>query len=155
MVSAKAHRALSARVEESIERHGLCLSDFMTLEVLLHKGPLTIGEIGARVLLASGSTTAAIDRLAKRGLVRRRFTKKDRRARVIHLTPGGEQLAKEVFEAHARDLEELMGVLDKKERGELYNLLKKVGLAAAAAAATAPKVLSTKERKNNAADQEK
>src|SRR5271170_4188074 len=117
-VFAKAHRALAAHVEDSVARHGLCLSDFMALEALLHKGPLTVGEIGARVLLASGSMTAAVDRLEKMGLVRREFTEKDRRARVIHLTPRGRRLVKTVFAAHWRDLEGLMTVLDSRERAE-------------------------------------
>src|SRR5262249_48433504 len=112
LIFAKAHRALSAHVEESVARHGLCLSDFMALEALLHKGPLTVGEIGARVLLASGSMTAAVDRLEKLGLVRRELTEKDRRARVIHLTPRGKRLVEKIFEAHTRDLEDLMGVLN-------------------------------------------
>ena len=155
MVFAKAHRALSAHVEDSVARHGLCLSDFMALEVLLHKGPLTVGEIGARVLLASGSMTAAVDRLEKAGLVRREFTERDRRARVIHLTPRGKRLVEKVFESHARDLEELMGVLDARERAELYQLLKKVGLSAAAAPRD-ERVLTMKGRKkHNAADTEK
>ena len=154
LVFAKAHRALSAHVEESVARHGLCLSDFMALEALLHKGPLTVGEIGARVLLASGSMTAAVDRLEKLGLVRREFTEKDRRARVIHLTPEGKQQVEKIFEAHSRDLEELMAVLGAEERAELYGLLKKVGLAAAAA--KDERVLSTKGRKKrNATDTEK
>jgi MarR family transcriptional regulator, 2-MHQ and catechol-resistance regulon repressor len=131
-VFAKAHRALSAHIEDSVARHGLCQSDFMALEALLHKGPLTVGEIGSRVLLASGSTTAAIDRLETMGLVRREFTKKDRRARLIHLTPRGSRLVKTVFEAHARDLEALMAVLASSEQAQLYNLLKKLGLSAAA-----------------------
>ncbi|HTA84964.1 MAG TPA: MarR family transcriptional regulator, partial [Silvibacterium sp.] len=114
-------------------RHGLCLSDFMALEALLHKGPLTVGEIGTRVLLASGSMTAAVDRLEKMGLVNRVFTEKDRRARVIHLTPRGRRLVQTVFESHSQDLEGLMVVLDRAERTELYGLLKKLGLAAAAA----------------------
>ena len=129
-VFARAHRAVSARVEESVARHGLCLSDFMALEALLHKGPLTVGEIGARVLLASGSMTAAVDRLEKMGLVRREFTKKDRRARVIQLTPQSKRLVEKVFEAHSRDLEALMGVLGGGERAELYTMLKKLGLSA-------------------------
>jgi len=132
-VFAKAHRAVSAHVEESVARHELCLSDFMALEALLHKGPLTIGEIGARVLLTSGSMTAAVDRLENMGLVRREFTEKDRRARVIHLTPKGRRLVKTVFDAHSQDLEALMGILDSTERSELYSLLKKLGLSAAAA----------------------
>ncbi len=154
MVFAKAHRAVSVNVEQSVARHGLCLSDFMVLEALLHKGPLTVGDIGARVLLASGSMTAAVDRLEKMGLVRREFTEKDRRARVIHLTPKGRRLVERVFEAHSRDLEGLMEVLDREERTELYSLLKKLGLAAAARRDS--EVLSTKGRKkNNATDSEK
>ncbi len=132
-VFAKAHRSVSAHVEESVARHGLCLSDFMALEALLHKGPLTIGEIGARVLLTSGSMTAAVDRLEKMALVRRELTEKDRRARVIQLTPKGRRLVKTVFDAHSQDLEALMGVLDSAERSELYSLLKKLGLSAAEA----------------------
>jgi len=132
-VFAKAHRSVSAQVEESVARHGLCLSDFMALEALLHKGPLTIGEIGARVLLASGSMTAAVDRLEKMGLVRREFTEKDRRARMIHLTLKGRRLVKTVFDAHSQDLEALMAILDSAERNQLYSLLKKLGLSAAAA----------------------
>jgi MarR family transcriptional regulator, 2-MHQ and catechol-resistance regulon repressor len=160
-VFAKAHRAVAAHVEDSVSRHGLCLSDFMALEALLHKGPLTVGEIGARVLLASGSMTAAIDRLEKMGLVRREFTEKDRRARVIHLTPRGKRLVKTVFEAHSHDLEVLMAVLDGRERTELYKLLKKLGLFAAASPRNEQKsslsdVLSKKGRKkNNATDSEK
>src|SRR5271170_1002023 len=100
-VFAKAHRSVSAHVEESVACHGLCLSDFMALEALLHKGPLTIGEIGARVLLTSGSMTAAVDRLKKMGLVRREFTEKDRRARVIQITPKGRRMVKKVFDAHS------------------------------------------------------
>jgi MarR family 2-MHQ and catechol resistance regulon transcriptional repressor len=105
----------------------------MALEALLHKGPLTIGEIGARVLLTSGSMTAAVDRLEKRALVRREFTETDRRARVIHLTPKGRRLVKTVFDAHSQDLEALMGILGSTERSELYNSLKKLGLSVAAA----------------------
>jgi len=56
-------------VEQSITSAGLCLTDFAALEALLHKGPLTITQIQEKVLLVSGSMTAAIDRLEKRGLV--------------------------------------------------------------------------------------
>jgi len=71
LVMAKSYRVLRLRAEESIVSAGLCLTDFAALEALLHKGPLTITEIQQKVLLASGSMTAAIDRLEKLGLVAR------------------------------------------------------------------------------------
>src|SRR6476659_9847529 len=58
---------------------GLGLSDFAILEVLLHKGPTPVNDIGAKVLLTSGSMTTAIDRLEARNLVERRTDPEDRR----------------------------------------------------------------------------
>ena len=110
---------------------GLCRTDFAALEALLHKGPLTISEIQDKVLLASGSMTAAIDRLEKLGLVVRNASPTDRRARVVELTPEGKRLATSCFEKHATDLEALMSTLSKEEMELLYRSLKKLGLLAA------------------------
>ena len=130
-VMTRSHRALRRLAEQSITRAGLCLTDFAALEALLHKGPLTISAIQDKVLLASGSMTAAIDRLEKRGLVVRKSTSSDRRARIVELTPPGRRVAVEYFEKHARDLEDLMSVLSAKEKQQTYASLKKLGLLAA------------------------
>jgi len=131
LVMMRSHRALSSLAEKSIVAAGIGLSDFAALEALLHKGPLTISEIQEKVLLASGSMTAAIDRLEKRGLVVRKSSAADRRARVVELTAEGRRVAASCFEKHARDLEAVMSVLSEKEKTQLYGSLKKVGLLAA------------------------
>ena len=131
IVLARCHRAVSALVERSVVDLGLCLSDFMVLEALLHKGPLTISDIQAKVLLASGSMTAAVDRLEKRELVIRKTTAADRRARVLELTTEGRQLIDRAFKEHSADLERVMSVLDTAEKDELYAGLKKLGQFAA------------------------
>jgi MarR family 2-MHQ and catechol resistance regulon transcriptional repressor len=131
LVIAKSYRALSLLAEQSIVNTGLCLTDFVALEALLHKGPLTISEIQDRVRLASGSMTAAVDRLEKLGLVVRKSSRSDRRARVVHLTAEGKRLAASCFERHAKDLEALMSALSQKEKEQLYASLKKLGLLAA------------------------
>ena len=61
LVITKSYRVLSLLAEQSIAKAGLCLTDFAALEALLHKGPLTISQIQEKVLLASGSMTAAVD----------------------------------------------------------------------------------------------
>jgi MarR family transcriptional regulator, 2-MHQ and catechol-resistance regulon repressor len=130
-VMARSHHALRLLAEQSITNAGLCLTDFAALEALLHKGPLTISAIQNKVLLASGSMTAAIDRLEERGLVVRKSTSSDRRARLVQLTQEGKRVAAAYFEKHARDLEDLMSVLSAKERLQAYTSLKKLGLLAA------------------------
>ena len=117
--------------ERSIANTGLCLTDFAALEALLHKGPLTISEIQDKVMLASGSMTAAIDRLEKMRLVVRKSTAKDRRARVVQLTPEGKRVATASFEKHGKDLEQVVSILTEKDKTQLYESLKKLGLFAA------------------------
>src|ERR1700726_2094119 len=107
IVLARCWRAVSQVAEESVREPGMCLTDFVALEALLHKGPLTITEIQDKVQLASGSMTAAVDRLEKLGLVVRKSSPTDRRARVVHLTVEGKRLAASCFEQHAKDLEAL------------------------------------------------
>lgn len=130
-VLAKCHHALRLVAECSIAGTGLVLSDFMVLEALLHKGPLTITEIQDKVLLATGSMTAAVDRVERKGLVVRTTTEKDRRAKVLELTKAGRRVIEAAFAQHAEDLAEAMSVLTKAEKEELYGLAKKLGRGAA------------------------
>src|SRR5579864_5657109 len=93
----KATTTLEAHAQRSVQGLGMCQSDFAVLEALLHKGPLPVNAIGKKVLLTSGSMTAAVDRLGRRGLVERRNDPNDRRARVVHLTPEGRKLIRALF----------------------------------------------------------
>lgn len=131
IVLSRCYHAVRQIAESSIAETGLCLSDFAALEALLHKGPLTITEIQAKVLLASGSMTAAVDRLEKKGLVKRRASPTDRRAKVLELTPEGKRVVEAAFERNARELEAAMTILSDSEKRRLYALLKELGLFAA------------------------
>ena len=130
-VLAKCHHALRLVVECSIDGTGLVLSDFMVLEALLHKGPLTITEIQDKVLLATGSMTAAVDRVERKGFVVRTTTEQDRRAKVLELTRAGRTVIEAAYAQHAEDLAEVMSVLTKTEKEEFYGLAKKLGRRAA------------------------
>jgi MarR family 2-MHQ and catechol resistance regulon transcriptional repressor len=136
LVLARAYGSIGAYIEDSVTAQGLGLSDFMVLEVLLHKGPLTISAIGEKVLLASASMTSAIDRLEKRELVRRRSCSSDRRIRIVELTDCGKTFIEEIYARHEKDLEAVVGGLTEEERRVMYEGLKKVGHAAKTAVAT-------------------
>jgi MarR family 2-MHQ and catechol resistance regulon transcriptional repressor len=135
LVLLRSYRALSHIAERSISGTGLGLTDFATLEALLHQGPLTIGEIQSKVPLALGSMTAAVDRLEERGLILRTPSPEDRRAKILKLSPKGRSAVKAAFTRHAADLETVMAVLNQREKRQLHALLKRVGLFAAAARA--------------------
>lgn len=122
----KATKAQEAHACRSIEAMGLCLSDFGALEVLLHKGPLPVNTIGKKILISSGSMTAAIDRLERQGLVERKASPTDRRARIAHLTAKGTDLIERLFAEHTRDMEQAFACLDDAEKALLATLLGKV-----------------------------
>jgi MarR family transcriptional regulator, 2-MHQ and catechol-resistance regulon repressor len=145
LVLARAYGSIVSYIEGSINGLGLGLSDFMVLEVLLHKGPLTISVIGEKVLLASASMTSAIDRLEKRGLVVRRSCSSDRRIRLVELTCEGKGFIAEIYARHEKDLEQVAAGLSEEERRTMYEGLKKIGLAAKVAIPTLPKEVEHKD----------
>jgi MarR family 2-MHQ and catechol resistance regulon transcriptional repressor len=130
LVLMKAHRSMARHALRSTGAPDMCLSDFAVLEVLLHKGPQSVGEIGRRVELTSGSITTAIDRLEQRGFVARAAHASDRRARVVHLTPEGTACITKVFAEHEEAMDRAARGLSKTERGTLIDLLKKLGTTA-------------------------
>jgi hypothetical protein len=128
LVLGKAFRALAAHAEESLNRSRTCLGDseFRVLEVLLHQGPLPVNTIGPKEWLTLGSISVAVDRLAKKALVKRKNTDESPRA-----------TGRTHFErprAHRQDLSEARG-RDGRGRprplrrgaADVLRLLKKLG----------------------------
>ena len=123
----KAAKAIDSVDRASISGTGLQLSEFTIMEVLMHKGPLPINAIGDKVLLTSGSMTAAINRLEKKGFVRRIQDTADGRIFHVHLTEIGRIVIQQAYEKHAANLEAVAATLNHSERNELVRLLKKIG----------------------------
>ena len=135
LVLMKAHRTLERLARRSIESSQVGLSDFAIMEMLLHKGPQPVNEIGRRVELTSGAITTAVDRLESGGLVTREAHSSDRRARIVRLTAAGEEEAANLFAGHKAAMDLAASGLSKPERATLIELLKKLGISAAARAA--------------------
>lgn len=130
LILMKAHESLRRHADRHIHSLGIGFSDFAVLEVLLHKGPTPVNAIGSLVRLTSGSITAAVDRLERKGLVERRNDPEDRRARVVYLTDEGTKLISCAFADHELAMERAASGLTPEEREQAAALLKKLGLAA-------------------------
>lgn len=126
----KASRTLEKHSQLSIERFGMGQSDFGVLEALLHRGPLSAKDLGSKVLLTSGSMTAAIDRLEERDLVTRKNDRTDRRLCIVHLTSTGKSFIQKIFEQHSEAMEEAVSEVPLQDRAELVSLLRQVGKSA-------------------------
>ncbi|MBF8297031.1 MAG: transcriptional regulator, MarR family [Bacteroidetes bacterium] len=114
---------------KDIERYGLTQPQFGVVEILGHLGPMTIGEVGRKMLVTGGCITVILDNLEKEDLVERIRSTEDRRVIKVQLTTKGRHLFKEVFTQHAERVAQLASVLTEDEQAQLSQLLKKLGLA--------------------------
>ena len=58
--------------------------------------PIPMGELARMLACDNSNVTGIIDRLEERGLVERRAAKRDRRVKLVALTPEGERLKESV-----------------------------------------------------------
>jgi MarR family 2-MHQ and catechol resistance regulon transcriptional repressor len=126
-VLSKCLKAIGAHAERHIAELGLGVTDFAVLEALLHKGPLSISCVGEKVLLTSGSMTAAVDRLKAKHLVVRKNHATDRRTKLIDLTPAGHALITRAFALHTDALEKALEGVPMQDQKQLIALAISVG----------------------------
>jgi MarR family 2-MHQ and catechol resistance regulon transcriptional repressor len=121
---ARAHAALCGHVTAVAARHGLSLSELHLLETLWAEGPIPLGELQKHVLVSSGGVTFLVDRLAEKGLVKRRLSSVDRRSCQAALTPKGAKLVSRVQRLHAAAIRRASSVLTRTQRRTLDALLR-------------------------------
>ena len=97
------------------------------LEALYHLGPLTQGEVSAKVLKSGSNMTTVIDNLERDGLVQRERDHKDRRVIHVHLTATGRKAVEALFPGHVAALVDEFSVLGTTEQETLAGLCKKLG----------------------------
>lgn len=123
----RASQWVNAHTEKDIRSFGLTRTEFGVLELLYHKGPQPIQQIGGKVLMSSGNITYVVDKLEKRGFVRRNASQEDRRLIYAEITEEGTAFVQEVFPKHAEVIAEVLSGLSKEERRVAAELLKKLG----------------------------
>jgi len=128
VVLSRAYESVAELTKLDVERSELSFTEFAVLEALYHKGDLTAGEVSKRVLLRSGSLTYVIDKLAKRGLIKRKVCETDRRRAYLHITASGSAIMRRIWPGHAAVIELATGGLTLAEKRAAAKLLKKMGL---------------------------
>lgn len=109
---------------------GLGDGEFDVLATLRRSGEpfeLSPGDLGASMMVTSGAVTKRVDRLERSGLVTRRVSDVDARARVIRLTAEGRRIVDEAVVDHVANEERLLSGLSAAERETLAGLLRKLG----------------------------
>ena len=124
----RATDSVKSRVGEHQTTSEIGETQFGTLEMLYHLGPLNQKQIGEKLLISKSNVVAVIDRLEKQKLVRRERCEEDRRHVFVHLTEAGEALVDKILPIHVSVITEEMSYLTNVELVELGRLCRKLGL---------------------------
>ena len=126
---ARIGRHVATRQEEAFSRFGLNRGEVGVLSALRIAGPphrLSPTRLGRGLMLSSAGITSRLDRLERRGLVRRLPDPNDRRGVIVELTDEGLELVDAAVDANDTSDRRLLAGLDPAEIGELERLLRKV-----------------------------
>lgn len=104
-------------------RPDLTMAQVSILLTLIDSGPIRMTELAARERVRTPTTTVAIRRLEKLGLVKRSRDPSDMRAVLVEVTPQGLVQYQEALEARRTHLAELLSRLTEDERADLVRAL--------------------------------
>jgi len=119
---------LARRQDEVFSHFGLSRGEVGALSALRISGPpyrLSPTRLSRGLMLSSAGVTSRIDRLERRGFVRRLDDPDDRRGVIIELTDEGREVVDEAVAALAISDRQLLERLDPQEVELLEDLLRK------------------------------
>ena len=108
----------------SSARPDLTMAQISILLTLLDSGPIRMTDLATRERVRTPTTTVAIRRLEKLGLVKRSRDPRDMRAVLVEVTPDGLVQYQDALHARRSHLAELLTRLTESERADLVRALK-------------------------------
>src|SRR5271166_325506 len=117
---------LESKVEDSLKGHKLTLAQFDLLAMLLGLEDLNQQELAKKLAVTKGNMVGLVNRLSRRGFVKRVPSRKGRRANVIRLTATGRRLVTAALPDHLRLVSSMMSPLGARKQQELRMLLRRL-----------------------------
>lgn len=117
------HQISVAAFLQETEAHGITPVQFAALQSVLATPDMDQRTLAAAIGQDASTTTGVIDRLEARGLMQRRPSPTDRRARSLNITEQGRQLLNEVSPAVLRAQELLLEPLDEQDQAQFMRLI--------------------------------
>lgn len=123
---AEAFQAFSNYSDTHIRELGLTPSQFDVVSTLGNTDGMNMKDLAKATLVTKGTLTGIVDRLEKKGIVRREIPPDNRRSFTVLLTDKGETLFNKVFPVHVAYLQTRFERLTTEELQQLRQLLTKL-----------------------------
>ncbi|NOY64977.1 MAG: MarR family transcriptional regulator [Nitrospirae bacterium] len=88
-------RAIDRQSSYLIKNFGLTTPQLLCLKYIASEGPLSPGHLSQKINLSHATVTGIVNRLEKKGLIKKQPNKKDGRSVLLSVTKRGQSLLKE------------------------------------------------------------
>ena len=122
----RTHDAIHRHVSKKLAKWGLSVPKYGVLRRVYDHKELSISYLSNQIFRGNSNMTTLINRMEKDGLLRRFNGDRDRRVKMIRLTPIGLRLAPVVIKEYRAFQQQMMDCLSVKERQDLLVILKKL-----------------------------
>lgn len=123
---ARAFYKISNKEIKYFAQNNLTLNQFKVLEVLYHRGDLSIGSITKLTMSTPGNITVVVRNLKRDGWIHTVKDDCDKRSTLLSISPKGKEVIERIFLTHAKNLTSNFEVLDDEELETLYKLVRKL-----------------------------
>ncbi|MGH3598887.1 MAG: MarR family winged helix-turn-helix transcriptional regulator [Pseudonocardiaceae bacterium] len=114
--------AVAARSLAGLEEE-VTLAQYRTLVVLASRGPQKPADVAVALGVTASTVTRMSDRLVRKGLIRRRASRRDRREVRLGLTDAGRLLIEEATRVRRRELAGILAAVPAEEQRALIRAL--------------------------------
>lgn len=122
----KAHNKIFGKTVNYLSQNNLTFNQFKVLEVLYHRGDLSIGAITKLTMSTPGNITVVVKNLKRDEYITSIKDPNDSRSTIQTITQKGINIIEAIFPQHAKNLTQMCEVLSDKELDTLYELLNKL-----------------------------
>lgn len=122
----KAHNKIFSKTLNYLSQNDLTFNQFKVLEVLYHRGDLSIGAITKLTMSTPGNITVVVRNLKRDGYITSVKDPNDSRSTIQTITQKGIDIIDNIFPQHAKNLEKACEALSDEELETLYDLVNKL-----------------------------
>ena len=116
--------AVDSKTVKLVKSYGLSLGQFAVLEVLYHKGEMTVGQVQKKILSTTGTMPVIIKNLEKRKLISHKEDENDKRKRLLYITDKGRDIISQVFPKNKEIIIDYFKNMEIDEKKEFLRLMK-------------------------------
>lgn len=120
-------RAYQSRDKERICCHGITLSQWSALEIIVERGPMGLNALAEQLKLDKSTASRVVEGIVRKALVGRVEDAEDRRAVRLEARPSGKQLYTDVRNSLIAEEAELIAAFSPEVRQSAIGLIEQLG----------------------------